>query len=374
MAEKKDFRRLVNYLRTVEYAPEDHYIMEEIAFADTDIAEEYASRYYQTSQREVLLEKILEIMIQKNCDLDAIAFLQTTLTSDDAEYSGLQTQLFKLMFAKDVKEADELLHSNKYTQYDKWTVSNLCIENGLYSRAISLYASRELLFKSDNRLSANPVYTELSKFLLKEANPKYWGNAIDTLLDKEDDQERLGSYELFEVNEESQFGCLMRAILDGSFLAGIDDVKVIYSLLESLIKYKKKFWLKHVLSNIIKTKSAFANNMTIQTLMCLSTLLFRETEDFQPAITNMSGYDHFTVAKAAKVMGHVEDSFRIYERFREFPQAADVLVYDIQDLARALEFADKVDKDEVWPIVGKGILESMRQNTKLRLELRKAAE
>ena len=371
MARNKDYNRIILYLRGVDYTPEDQYIMDEICYGDTEVAMEYGTKYYGTTNKAVIMTKILEIMQGHKSTNEAIAFLKQTLVEDDSEYSYLQTELLKMVFQVDVKEAESILSSNKYTQYDKWTISTLCIQNGLYAKAILLYKSREQLFKSDTRLSSNPVYMELGKYVLQ--NNK-WNLAINTLNDVEDDQERLGDMGDYEVDNESQFGCIMRSLLEGHVLMSVDSTEVIMNMLLSLIKYKKKYWIKHVLSELVISKSTFGSNMTLQTMYCLITLLFRETDEFQPIINKLHHYDHFTVSKTAKVMGHTEDAFRILERFREYPEAAEILVYELNDLARALEFADKVDKETVWPIVGKGILDAMRQNTKLRLELRRSTD
>ena len=374
MAKKQDYQRLVNYLRTVEYTPEDDYIMKDIAYSEADLALEYASRHYQTTQEEVLMEKIVYILMDNNTHTEAIGFLQTTLKSDTQQYGPLQTELFKLLFQRDVNEADTVLQSEKYTQYDKWTISTLCIQHQLFSRAISMYLSREQLFKSDTRLSANPVYTELAKYLIKQNSTDNWMHAMNTLVNTLDDQERLGQYTSFEIEKESWFGCVMRSCLENQLLIGVDTVESIYALLEALISTRKKYWLKHCLSALITQKSTFSSNMTLQTMYCMSALLFGDGGEFQPIINKLQHYDHFVVSHSAKVMDHLEDSFRILERFKEYSEASQILVYDINDLARALEFADKVDKQQVWEIVGKGILEAMRQNTKLRLELRKATD
>eukprot|EP00835_Amoeboradix_gromovi_P001421 NODE_64_length_24072_cov_0.332541.p2 type:complete len:1125 gc:universal NODE_64_length_24072_cov_0.332541:4810-8184(+) len=350
MADDSKYSELIEYLDQVEYKPVDESILQELVFVDEELAFKYGLKYYSTELE--VIENISRIMMESNENTLATSFLVKHII-DAEEYGSLQTKLIKLIMNENVSKANELLKSEKYTKYDKWSTSVACIDAQLYDTAISLYHSRELMFNKNDILSSNPIYHELANHLFNKANAEYWQKAIDLLDTNRSTETR--DYALVDISEDSKFGCLMRSLLDGNSL---NSQESLFSLLESLISNKKLYWLYHLLDFVMQGE--LKKNKSIQTLYALCLLLADHNVE---EIENLTELDYLTTSMVAQKMGNNELGFDILNRFKEYAKATELLME--LDMTRALDYANEINNAEVWEMVGKKIVMEMRSNKDL---------
>jgi len=74
----------------------------------------------------------------------------------------------------------------------------------------------------------------------------------------------------------------------------------------------------------------------------------------------LQNYDPSEIAKIAIDKGLHEEAFTIYKKYEQHAQAINVLVEHIVSIDRGSDYANKVNKPEVWSRLAKAQLDVMR--------------
>lgn len=77
-------------------------------------------------------------------------------------------------------------------------------------------------------------------------------------------------------------------------------------------------------------------------------------------INKLQNYDPSEIAKIAIDKGLYEEAFTIYKKYEQHAQAINVLVEHIVSIDRGQDYANKVNKPEVWSRLAKAQLDVMR--------------
>ena len=77
-------------------------------------------------------------------------------------------------------------------------------------------------------------------------------------------------------------------------------------------------------------------------------------------INKLQNYDTAEIPKIATQHGLFEEAFMIYKKHEEHAQAINVLVEHMVSLDRGVEYANKVNKPEVWSRLAKAQLDGLR--------------
>jgi clathrin heavy chain len=111
--------------------------------------------------------------------------------------------------------------------------------------------------------------------------------------------------------------------------------------------------LIELLERIVLHNSDFAKNRDLQNLLIL-TAIRSETGRVMDYINRLDNYDGAKLAAIAKEPEHklYEEALCIYKKVGENEEAIKVLLYNIEDIKMATEFADKINKAEVWSELG----------------------
>jgi clathrin heavy chain len=117
--------------------------------------------------------------------------------------------------------------------------------------------------------------------------------------------------------------------------------------------------LIELLEKIVLEPTAFSDNRNLQNLLML-TAIRAEKGKVVNYIDKLSNYDSGEISKIAIEHGLYEEALSIYRKNDQYAQAMDVLVEHIVSIDRALEFANKVQKPEVWSRLGKAQLDGLR--------------
>nr|GAT43889.1 predicted protein [Mycena chlorophos] len=128
---------------------------------------------------------------------------------------------------------------------------------------------------------------------------------------------------------------------------------------KALIQADLPMELIELLEKIIIEPSPFSDNRNLQNLLLL-TAIRADKGKVVGYINKLQNYDSNEIAKNATEHGLSEEVLTIYKKYEQHALAINVLVEHIVSIDRGLEFANKVDKPEVWSRLAKAQLDGLR--------------
>ena len=117
--------------------------------------------------------------------------------------------------------------------------------------------------------------------------------------------------------------------------------------------------LIELLEKIIIEPSPFSDNRNLQNLLLL-TAIRADKGKVVGYINKLQNYDVAEIAKIATDHGLYEEALTIYKKYDQHAMAINVLVEHIVSIDRGLDFANKVNKPEVWSRLAKAQLDGLR--------------
>ncbi|KAF8920783.1 clathrin heavy chain 1 [Mucidula mucida] len=117
--------------------------------------------------------------------------------------------------------------------------------------------------------------------------------------------------------------------------------------------------LIELLEKIIIEPSPFSDNKNLQNLLLL-TAIRADKGKVVGYINKLENYDAGDIAKIATDHGLFEEAFTIYKKYEQHAMAMNVLVEHIVSIDRGLEYANKVNRPEVWSRLAKAQLDGLR--------------
>lgn len=117
--------------------------------------------------------------------------------------------------------------------------------------------------------------------------------------------------------------------------------------------------LIELLEKIVLEKSSFSDNRSLQNLLML-TAIRTDKGKVMNYIDRIQGYDVDEISKIAVDHGLYEEAFRIHSKAEAHGDAMKVLVEHIVSIDRAYQYANKLNKPELWSRLGKAQLDGLR--------------
>ncbi|TFK74892.1 clathrin heavy chain [Pluteus cervinus] len=117
--------------------------------------------------------------------------------------------------------------------------------------------------------------------------------------------------------------------------------------------------LIELLEKIIIEPSPFSENKNLQNLLLL-TAIRADKGKVVGYINKLQNYDANEIAKIAIEHGLYEESLTIYKKYEQHALAINVLVEHIVSIDRGLDYANKVNRPEVWSRLAKAQLDGLR--------------
>lgn len=117
--------------------------------------------------------------------------------------------------------------------------------------------------------------------------------------------------------------------------------------------------LIELLEKIVLETSSFGDNRSLQNLLML-TAIRTDKGKVMNYIDRIKGYDVAEIAKIAIDHGLYEEAFRIYSKAEQHGDAMNVLVEHIVSIDRGQQYANKLNKPEIWSRLGKAQLDGLR--------------
>jgi clathrin heavy chain len=117
--------------------------------------------------------------------------------------------------------------------------------------------------------------------------------------------------------------------------------------------------LIEMLEKIVIEPSPFSDNRNLQNLLLLTAIRSHKAK-VDGYIAKLSNYDHLDIARIATEHNLFEEAFTIYQKYDEHALAMNVLVEHIVSIDRGLDYANKINKPEVWSRLAKAQLDGLR--------------
>lgn len=135
-----------------------------------------------------------------------------------------------------------------------------------------------------------------------------------------------------------------------------DDVSV---TVKAFIAADLPMELIELLEKIVIEPSPFSDNRNLQNLLLL-TAIRADKGKVVGYINRLQNYDSQDIAKIATENGLFEEALTIYKKYDEHALAMNVLVEHIVSLDRGVEYANKVNRSDVWSRLAKAQLDGLR--------------
>ncbi|KAJ8904263.1 hypothetical protein NDN08_000787 [Rhodosorus marinus] len=231
--------------------------------------------------------------------------------------------------------AEHFLVSNPY--YDSRVVGKFCEKRNPYLAYVAYRRGLcdDELFAVTNK---NSMFKEQAIYVVNRQNDDLWervlneNNAFRKLI-----VDQIISTALPEVTEPEKVASAVKAFMTA------DLPEVLMQLLEKLV--------------VDTSSTAFKRNKNLQNLLIL-TAIKTEKDRVMEYVNRLDNFDAGEVAKIAIDAELYEEGYAIFQKFNREDEAMEVLIKHIKDWDRASEYAAKVDRPEVWTILGTSMLES----------------
>jgi len=117
--------------------------------------------------------------------------------------------------------------------------------------------------------------------------------------------------------------------------------------------------LIELLEKIVIQNSAFSSNPNLQNLLILTAIKADKTR-VMDYIHRLDYFDGPAVGEIAVGSELYEEAFVIYKKFDQHVPAIKVLLENIGDMERAVEYAEKVEEADVWSSLGRAQLQQLQ--------------
>jgi clathrin heavy chain len=117
--------------------------------------------------------------------------------------------------------------------------------------------------------------------------------------------------------------------------------------------------LIEILEKIIIEASPFSDNKNLQNLLMLTAIRANKGK-VVGYIYKLENYDIGEIAKIAIDYGLYEEAFMIFKKYEQHANAINVIVEYIVSIDRGLDYAQKVNRPEVWSRLAKAQLDGLR--------------
>jgi len=186
----------------------------------------------------------------------------------------------------------------------------------------------------------NALYRLQAKYLVERMSEELWGHVLSA-----DNPHR--PYIIEQVTTS--------ALPDSK---NVDQVSV---AVKSFMQAELHESLIQLLEKIVLHNSEFASYKLLQNLL-ITTAIKTDQGKVMDYVNRLDNYEGTKIAEIAQGHGLSEEAFVVYRKIGENDEAVKTLLYHIESLDRASDFADRVNQPSVWSILGKAYLDKFMVN------------
>ena len=301
---------------------------------DLEADETYLKQFALTIRGNCPVAELIQNFEKRN----KLRLLETWLEQRVAEgntTSEVHNALAKIVIDSD-KNPAKFLNENRH--YDAKLIGKYCEDRDPH---LAFEAYRRDFGKCDFELidlsNKNALYRLQAKYLVERQDPDLWAHVLTP--DNPHRNfiiEQVVSNALPESKSADEVSTTVKAFNGAELHAEL------MSLLEKIVLHN----------------SDFSGFKQLQNLLII-TAIKTDKSRVMDYINRLDNYDGAKIANIARGDEYklYEEAFTIYQKIGEHVEAVNVLIFYIDSMQRAAEFAEKVNKPEVWIILGKSYLD-----------------
>ncbi|ANZ76904.1 BA75_04107T0 [Komagataella pastoris] len=300
---------------------------------DVDCDEAIIQSLLQTVIGQVPIAPLVEEVEKRNRLKLLLPFLEQTLQGGSADKTVYDT-LAKIYIDSN-NNPEKFLQEND--NYDTLIVGKYCEKRDPYLAYIAYSKGQndEELIKITNE---NAMFKYQARYLLSRSDRQLWSVVLS-----EDNMYR-------------------RQLIDqvvGTAIPELEDPEPVSLAVEAFMDADLPSELIELLEKIILEPSPFNDNPSLQELLILTAIKADQTR-VDSYIEKLDDFDPEEIGSLATEAGLYEEAFKVYNKFELYGKALKVLVEDVMSLDRGEEYAEKLDKPELWSQLGAAQLNGLR--------------
>ncbi|KAI8057181.1 hypothetical protein BDF22DRAFT_669946 [Syncephalis plumigaleata] len=299
------------------------------ALLDVDCDENMIRSLLMSIQVPIPVDELTHEVEQRNRLKLILPYLEVRIREGTQE-SSVYNALAKIYIDSN-NHPEHFLKENQF--YDSRVVGKYCEKRDPYLAYVA-YERGQCDSELINVTNENSMFKHQAKYLVKRREPELWTQVLDTS------------------------NPFRRAVIDqvvSSALPDSQDPEDVSNAVKAFMAANLPHELIELLDKIIMENSAFSDNRSLQNLLIL-TAIKSDKSRVMDYITRLDNYDAPDVAGLAVGSGLYEEAFVIYRKHNQHASAISVLLDNLEDLDRALEYAERCDEAEVWSKLGQAQL------------------
>uniref|UniRef100_A0A7E4VKZ1 Clathrin heavy chain n=1 Tax=Panagrellus redivivus TaxID=6233 RepID=A0A7E4VKZ1_PANRE len=295
------------------------------ALFDLDCPDDQVKKLINNMRRDFDIDALVDACSTRN----RLRLLQTWLENriqNGATDTPTHNALAKV-YVEGSPFLERYLKEDKY--YDAKVIGEYCEKRNPHLAFIAY--EREQLDEEIVKLCYdNALFKNLVRYLLSRADPALWERV---LRDDDGNRRKLIDHIVQFIQVEHQ---------------SPEDISV---MVKAFVAAGLSQGLLDVLEKLIISGGSYREHRNLQTLMVVTAI--REAPNrVMGYITVLDNYDAPAIAELAVSHQLYEEAFEIYRRFDVNTNAVTVLIENLKDYKRAYDFAERVNKPDVWSALG----------------------
>ncbi|GMM30889.1 clathrin heavy chain [Martiniozyma asiatica (nom. inval.)] len=303
------------------------------ALLDVDCDESVIKSLLQSVLGQVPIAELCEEVEKRNRLKILLPFLEATLAAGSQDKSVFDT-LAKIYIDSN-NNPEKFLKEND--QYDTLVVGKYCEKRDPFLA----YIAYEKGHNDDELITItneNSMFKYQARYLLERSDLSLWSKVL---------------------TEENIHRRLLIDQIVGTAIPELEDPQPISIAVKAFMDNGLQSELIELLEKIVLEPSPFNDNPTLQALLMLTAIRV-DPSRVNNYIEKMDAYDADEVAPICIENGLNDEAFEIYDKFERHQDAMKVLVEDIMSLDKGEEYAEKIDKPEIWSQLGSAQLNGLR--------------
>merc|ERR1719217_1057185 len=307
------------------------------ALLDSDCSEDFVRALILSVRAMAPAESLVE-EVEKRNRLKIIQPWLEQRQNEGVQEAAVHNALMKIYIDMN-NRPEEYLTTNIY--YDSKVVGEYCEKRDpqLSFLAYKRGMCDDELVDVTNR---HGLYKQQARYLVERQDLELWAKVL-TVVEGEESEHR-------------------RPVIDAVVQTALPETKnpdIVSTTVKAFMSADLPNELIELLEKIVlQSGSEFAENKNLQNLLIL-TAIKADKSRVMDYINRLNNYDMSDIANIAVGSELYEEALVIFKKAELHREAAKVLIDYISSIERATEFAERVDEEEVWVMLGKAQLGQM---------------
>ncbi|KAJ6238519.1 clathrin heavy chain [Anaeramoeba flamelloides] len=288
---------------------------------DLDVNEDYIKELIMSIRGLVPVNELSLILEKRNRLKILLPMLEKLI--EEGDHDSMTHSALAKIYIDANRDPENFLLTNEY--YDSKIVGAYCEKRDPHLAFVAYKRGKcdKELIDLTNR---NSMFKHQARYLVERQDAELWKYALNPENEFRDQLvNQVTSTALPESQDADEVSVTVRAFMQAD-------------LPNELIDLLEKIMLK---------QTPFSENPSLQNLLIL-TAIKADKSRVMEYVTRLDNYDGSNIANVSIGEGLYEEAFTIFKKFEEKVSAIQVLLNNIMDMPRAVEWAELCDEADVW--------------------------